>query len=55
MHARTEHLGVPVLPIPGTKRVKWLELNVAAEGITLSPDDIAEPDGQAARTVGGRY
>jgi len=30
VYAQQERLGVPLAPIPGTKRVKWLEQNVAA-------------------------
>ncbi|MGW7541643.1 aldo/keto reductase [Streptomyces sp. NPDC054770] len=55
VQARGAHLGVPVVPIPGTKRVKWLEQNVAAAGIELTADETAALDGLAARTVGGRY
>jgi aryl-alcohol dehydrogenase-like predicted oxidoreductase len=31
-----------VVAIPGTKRRKYLELNVAAAGIALSPAELAE-------------
>ncbi|MER5796561.1 aldo/keto reductase [Streptomyces sp. NPDC001980] len=55
VQARGAHLGVPVVPIPGTKRVKWLEQNVAADGIELTADEAATLDGLAERTVGGRY
>jgi aryl-alcohol dehydrogenase-like predicted oxidoreductase len=34
------HQGSDVVPIPGTKRVKYLEENVAATSITLSSEDI---------------
>ena len=37
VHGQGERLGIPVVPIPGTKRVKWLEQNVAALDITLTP------------------
>jgi aryl-alcohol dehydrogenase-like predicted oxidoreductase len=30
VHAQSGRLGVPIVPIPGTKRIKWLEQNVAA-------------------------
>jgi aryl-alcohol dehydrogenase-like predicted oxidoreductase len=39
------HKGDDVVPIPGTKRRKWLEENVAAADVTLSADDIAELEG----------
>jgi aryl-alcohol dehydrogenase-like predicted oxidoreductase len=48
-------LGVPVVPIPGTKRVKWLEQNVAALDITLAADELAQLDPLAAQAVGARY
>ena len=48
-------LGVPVVPIPGTKRVKWLEQNVAALDVTLTGDDLAELDPLAGKVMGARY
>jgi len=33
--------GADVVPIPGTKRRKWLEQNVAAAGLVLAPDVLA--------------
>jgi aryl-alcohol dehydrogenase-like predicted oxidoreductase len=36
--------GDDVVPIPGTKRVKYLEENVAALGVELSPYELAELD-----------
>ena len=50
-----ERLGVPVVPIPGTKRVKWLEQNVAALDVTLTGEDLAELDPLADKVVGARY
>ena len=50
-----ERLGVPVVPIPGTKRVKWLEQNVAALDVTLTGGDLAELDPLADKVVGARY
>mgnify|MGYP005813551993 CR=1 FL=1 len=51
------HQGRDVVPIPGTKRVRYLEENVAAADIKLSADDLrrlneAAPRGAAA---GDRY
>jgi diketogulonate reductase-like aldo/keto reductase len=40
---------VPVVPIPGTKRVKWLEQNAAALGITLTDVELAQLDPLGAR------
>ncbi len=36
--------GGDVVPIPGTKRVHWLEDNAAALGVTLTPEDLARID-----------
>jgi len=49
--------GRDIVPIPGTKRVRYLEENVAAAGITLSPDDLADIDAVAPAGVaaGDRY
>jgi len=49
--------GDDIVPIPGTKRVKYLEENVGALGVTLTADDLAQiektlPKGAAA---GERY
>ena len=51
------HKGDDVVPIPGTKRRRFLEENVAAAAIALSPADMAAldaalPPGSAA---GPRY
>jgi aryl-alcohol dehydrogenase-like predicted oxidoreductase len=50
-----ERLGIPLVPIPGTKRVKWLEQNVAALDITLTPDELAVLDPLGEQVVGARY
>ena len=55
VHGRAAALGVPVVPIPGTKRVRWLEQNVAALDGVLDADDLAELDALADRVVGARY
>jgi aryl-alcohol dehydrogenase-like predicted oxidoreductase len=55
VHGRADQLGVPVVPIPGTKRVKWLEQNVAALDVVLDADDLAELDPLGDRVVGARY
>jgi len=49
--------GDDVVPIPGTKRRSYLEENVAAEAITLEPDDLARIEAAAPRgaAVGDRY
>ncbi|HET6229852.1 MAG TPA: aldo/keto reductase [Longimicrobiaceae bacterium] len=49
--------GDDVVPIPGTKRRKYLEENAAAAGVELSPADLARIDEVAPRGVaaGTRY
>jgi aryl-alcohol dehydrogenase-like predicted oxidoreductase len=47
--------GEDVVPIPGTKRVKYLEDNVGALKLTLAPEDLDELAGLAAQTAGDRY
>ena len=46
--------GESVVPIPGTKRVKYLEENVAAAAITLTEADLTILD-QLPEAVGSRY
>jgi len=46
--------GDDIAPIPGTKRVSYLEENVAADAIELSPAQLATLDGLSA-PVGDRY
>jgi aryl-alcohol dehydrogenase-like predicted oxidoreductase len=55
VHQRASVLDVPVVPIPGTKRIKWLEQNVAALDVDLTDDDLRELDALADRVVGTRY
>jgi hypothetical protein len=55
VYAQADRLGVPVAPIPGTKRVKWLEQNVAALDLTLTADEMAVLDPLAQQVVGARY
>ncbi len=49
--------GDDVVPIPGTKRVAYLEENVAADDIALSRDELARIDAAApaGATAGDRY
>ncbi len=49
--------GADVVPIPGTKRVKYLEENAAAERLVLSPADLQSIEAAAPRGVaaGTRY
>ncbi len=53
--AQGARLGMPVVPIPGTKRVKWIEQNAAALDIQLTADDLAALDPLAAQVAGARY
>ena len=47
--------GDDVVPIPGTKRVKYLEENVAAASVELSTDDLAQLAESVPAAVGDRY
>ncbi len=44
--------GDDMIPIPGTKRVSYLEENAAASAITLRPSDLERLDGLSALTTG---
>jgi len=55
VHAQSERLGIPVVPIPGTKRTRWLEENVAALDVELTAEDLAELDPLSEQVVGARY
>ena len=53
--AQSVRLGIPVVPIPGTKRVKWIEENAAALDVLLTESDLAALEPLAARVTGARY
>jgi len=53
--AQATRLGVPVVPIPGTKRVKWIEQNAAALDVQLTDSDLAALAPLAAQVTGARY
>jgi aryl-alcohol dehydrogenase-like predicted oxidoreductase len=55
VHGQGVRLGIPLAPIPGTKRIKWLEQNAAAMDITLTADELAVLDPLGAQVVGARY
>ena len=55
VYAQASRLGVPVVPIPGTKRIKWLEQNVAALDVTLTPRELTQLDPLATQVTGARY
>ncbi|MFJ5230909.1 aldo/keto reductase [Kitasatospora sp. NPDC088391] len=46
--------GEDVVPIPGTKRVAYLEENLAALDLVLTPQDLLRLDTVASRTAGAR-
>ena len=54
VYAQSSRLGVPIVPIPGTKRVKWLEQNVAALDVTLTSEELAVLEPLADRVAGAR-
>ncbi len=47
--------GNDVVPIPGTKRVRYVEENIAAVNLQLSSDQLALLDSLASKTAGERY
>jgi aryl-alcohol dehydrogenase-like predicted oxidoreductase len=55
VHEQAPRLGIPVVPIPGTKRVRWLEQNVGALDLQLDDQARAELDGLGAQVAGARY
>jgi aryl-alcohol dehydrogenase-like predicted oxidoreductase len=52
---RCHALGVPVVPIPGTKRTRWLEENIRATSTSLDAGDLARLDALDRQVVGTRY
>jgi aryl-alcohol dehydrogenase-like predicted oxidoreductase len=53
--AWTLHQGEHIVPIPGTKRISFLEENAAASTLKLDNDDIAHLNTLAQKTSGDRY
>lgn len=47
--------GDDIIPIPGTKRVKYLLENIAAVDIDLMPDEMESIDNIANEVMGTRY
>ena len=47
--------GEDIVPIPGTKRLKYLEENAASAAISLTSDDLARLNALATQTAGPRY
>ncbi|MFJ9870826.1 aldo/keto reductase [Streptomyces sp. NPDC101165] len=46
--------GADIVPIPGTKRISYLEQNTAAADLTLAADDLSRLAGAAAQIQGAR-
>jgi aryl-alcohol dehydrogenase-like predicted oxidoreductase len=55
VHGQAARLGVSVVPIPGTKRIKWLEQNVGALDVELTDEDYAQLDPLGDQVAGARY
>jgi aryl-alcohol dehydrogenase-like predicted oxidoreductase len=55
VYAQQNRLGVPVVPIPGTKRIKWLDQNIAALDVTLTDEELAILEPLSAQVTGARY
>ncbi|TFD76989.1 aldo/keto reductase [Cryobacterium fucosi] len=53
--AQGGRLGISIVPIPGTKRVKWLEQNVGAVDLELDAETLKTLDSLGERVVGARY
>jgi aryl-alcohol dehydrogenase-like predicted oxidoreductase len=51
------HKGDRIVPIPGTKRRRYVEENVAAAALRLSPTEVADLDSALApeKVAGPRY
>ncbi|MFN2451648.1 MAG: aldo/keto reductase [Candidatus Dormibacteria bacterium] len=55
VYAQAGRLGIPVVPIPGTKRVRWLEENVAALEVSLDAAELELLEPLAQQVAGARY
>ncbi len=54
LRQRGEALGLPVVPIPGSRRASRVDENLASLGLTLDADAVAALDELADRVVGAR-
>jgi aryl-alcohol dehydrogenase-like predicted oxidoreductase len=54
VYAQQGRLGVPVVPIPGTKRIKWLRQNVGALDVTLTQAELDLLDPLGSQVSGAR-
>ncbi|MEV4046264.1 aldo/keto reductase [Streptomyces sp. NPDC049744] len=55
VYAQADRLGVPIVPIPGTKRTRWLEQNIASLDLTLEDGALAQLQPLADQVAGDRY
>ena len=55
VYAQEERLGVPIVPIPGTKRPKWLQQNVAALDVRLDAEALRQLEPLDQGVHGARY
>lgn len=55
VYAQEERLGVPVVPIPGTRHASRLDQNVASLGVELDSDALAQLQPLSDMVMGGRY
>lgn len=55
VHHRQEPLRIPIIPIPGTKRIRWLHENTAAANIAVPADVQEQLDSLASQVSGDRY
>ncbi|MEU1184101.1 aldo/keto reductase [Streptomyces sp. NPDC005820] len=55
VHQQTEVHGLPLVPIPGTRKASRVEENTAAAAIRLTAEELALLDPIAARVAGDRY
>ncbi|WP_330349912.1 aldo/keto reductase [Streptomyces sp. NBC_00582] len=55
VHQRSEVHGLPVVPIPGTRKASRVEENTAAAAIRLTAEELALLDPIAAQVAGDRY
>ncbi|MEG8275628.1 aldo/keto reductase [Streptomyces sp. AHA2] len=55
VHRRAEVHGLPVVPIPGTRKPSRVEENTAASGIELTDEQLELLDGIAAQVTGNRH
>jgi aryl-alcohol dehydrogenase-like predicted oxidoreductase len=55
VHGRAERWGISVVPIPGTKRVEYLESNVAARSVQLPEEAEKQLESIAGEVLGLRH